>query len=166
MWQRGHQVILSYEEDMEVEKHCELWPAIPYWWGNKTATRALIQYLERMKRMGRPGRHRESLGGNKGHAQQCKTSRNLGHRSVTRYSHLVCAVCMRRAPVAECSAQPWVSAAFVFGGASAHVAIRTCTDYIDSVRCFTCHAHVMGRRLLPQSRACCFSADDEGNARC
>uniref|UniRef100_A0A6G1R1L6 Phosphatidylinositol specific phospholipase C X domain containing 1 n=1 Tax=Hypotaenidia okinawae TaxID=2861861 RepID=A0A6G1R1L6_9GRUI len=54
MWQRGHQVILSYEEDVEVEEHCELWPAIPYWWGNKTATRALIRYLEHMKRMGRP----------------------------------------------------------------------------------------------------------------
>ncbi|XP_010139266.1 PREDICTED: PI-PLC X domain-containing protein 1-like, partial [Buceros rhinoceros silvestris] len=54
MWQRGHQVIVSYEEDVELEEHCELWPAIPYWWGNKTATCALIQYLERMKRMGRP----------------------------------------------------------------------------------------------------------------
>ncbi|XP_009880413.1 PREDICTED: PI-PLC X domain-containing protein 1 [Charadrius vociferus] len=56
MWQHGHQVIVSYEEDVEVEMHCELWPAIPYWWGNKTTTRALIQYLERMKRMGRPGK--------------------------------------------------------------------------------------------------------------
>ncbi|XP_037232657.1 PI-PLC X domain-containing protein 1 isoform X2 [Falco rusticolus] len=54
MWQRGHQVIVSYEEDVEVDKHRELWPAIPYWWGNKTATRALIQYLERMKQVGRP----------------------------------------------------------------------------------------------------------------
>ncbi|XP_049690353.1 PI-PLC X domain-containing protein 1 isoform X1 [Accipiter gentilis] len=54
MWQCGHQAIVSYEEDMEVAKHCELWPAIPYWWGNKTATRALIQYLEHMKQMGRP----------------------------------------------------------------------------------------------------------------
>lgn len=66
MWQRGHQVILSYEEGMEVEKHLELWPIIPYWWGNKTTTRALIHYLERMKRVGRPGRHNGSLGGNKG----------------------------------------------------------------------------------------------------
>lgn len=55
MWQHGYQVIVSYEEVVEVEKHCELWPAIPYWWGNRTSTHALIQYLERMKRMGRPG---------------------------------------------------------------------------------------------------------------
>uniref|UniRef100_A0A8C9G224 Phosphatidylinositol specific phospholipase C X domain containing 1 n=1 Tax=Pavo cristatus TaxID=9049 RepID=A0A8C9G224_PAVCR len=54
MWQRGYQVIVSYEEDLEVLKHCELWPAIPYWWGNKTTTHALIQFLELMKRMGRP----------------------------------------------------------------------------------------------------------------
>lgn len=54
MWQHGYQVIVSYEEVMELEKHCELWPAIPYWWGNRTSTHALIQYLERMKRMGRP----------------------------------------------------------------------------------------------------------------
>ncbi|XP_014106704.1 PREDICTED: PI-PLC X domain-containing protein 1 isoform X2 [Pseudopodoces humilis] len=56
MWHLGHQVIVSYEEEVELEKHCELWPPIPYWWGNKTSTRALIRYLERMKRMGRPGK--------------------------------------------------------------------------------------------------------------
>ncbi|XP_063248536.1 PI-PLC X domain-containing protein 1 isoform X2 [Prinia subflava] len=56
LWHLGHQVIVSYEEDVELEKHCELWPPIPYWWGNKTSTRALIRYLERMKRMGRPGK--------------------------------------------------------------------------------------------------------------
>jgi len=83
MWQRGHQVIVSYEEDVEVEEHCELWPAIPYWWGNKTATRALIQYLERMKRMGRPGRRRESLGASKGRVEPCETDGNLGDDSVT-----------------------------------------------------------------------------------
>ncbi|KAJ7395462.1 PI-PLC X domain-containing protein 1 [Pitangus sulphuratus] len=56
MWHLGHQVIVSYEEDMELKEHCELWPTIPYWWGNKTSTRALIRYLERMKRRGRPGK--------------------------------------------------------------------------------------------------------------
>ncbi|XP_027498883.1 PI-PLC X domain-containing protein 1 [Corapipo altera] len=56
MWQLGHQVIVSYEEDMELKEHCELWPTIPYWWGNKTSTRALIRYLEHMKRRGRPGK--------------------------------------------------------------------------------------------------------------
>ncbi|TRZ22712.1 hypothetical protein HGM15179_004420 [Zosterops borbonicus] len=54
MWHLGHQVIVSYEEAAELGKHCELWPPIPYWWGNKTSTRALIRYLEHMKRMGRP----------------------------------------------------------------------------------------------------------------
>lgn len=87
MWQCGHQAIVSYEEDMEVAKHCELWPAIPYWWGNKTATRALIQYLEHMKQMGRPGKHGELLGGNKGHVQQRKTHQKLGDRSITGYNH-------------------------------------------------------------------------------
>ncbi|XP_068779017.1 PI-PLC X domain-containing protein 1 isoform X3 [Struthio camelus] len=56
MWQCGYQVIISYEEEILVKEHCELWPAIPYWWGNKTATRELIQYLECMKQIGRPGR--------------------------------------------------------------------------------------------------------------
>ena len=84
MWQRGYQVIVSYEEDLEVLKHCELWPAIPYWWGNKTTTHALIQVLELMKQMGRPGTHVGPLEGNKGHIQQCKPNRNsqLGVHSI------------------------------------------------------------------------------------
>ncbi|KFP87403.1 PI-PLC X domain-containing protein 1, partial [Apaloderma vittatum] len=56
MWRRGYQVIVSYEENVEVKKHHELWPAIPYWWGNKIATRDLIKYLEHKKKMGRPGK--------------------------------------------------------------------------------------------------------------
>ena len=137
MWQRGHQVIVSYEEDVEVEEHCELWPAIPYWWGNKTASCALIQYLERMKLMGRPGRHRESLGGNKGHVQQCKTNRKLGSHSITGYNHFVHAVCTRRAHVAECSAHPWASATFIFGGANTCVSVCTCIDYVNCGSFFT-----------------------------
>ncbi|XP_024061335.2 PI-PLC X domain-containing protein 1 [Terrapene carolina triunguis] len=54
MWTYGYQVIISYEDVTEVMKHRELWPAIPYWWGNKTATQDLIQYLESMKKNGRP----------------------------------------------------------------------------------------------------------------
>nr|XP_005283332.1 PI-PLC X domain-containing protein 1 isoform X2 [Chrysemys picta bellii] len=54
MWTYGYQVIISYEDVNEVMKHRELWPAIPYWWGNKTATQDLIQYLESMKKNGRP----------------------------------------------------------------------------------------------------------------
>ncbi|XP_019380396.1 PREDICTED: PI-PLC X domain-containing protein 1 isoform X1 [Gavialis gangeticus] len=56
MWGKGYQVIISYDEVSELTKHCELWPAIPYWWGNKSTTKALIQYLEHMKKMGRPGK--------------------------------------------------------------------------------------------------------------
>lgn len=55
MWAKGYQVIISYDEVSELTKHFELWPAIPYWWGNKSTTKALIQYLEHMKKMGRPG---------------------------------------------------------------------------------------------------------------
>ncbi|XP_039376662.1 PI-PLC X domain-containing protein 1 isoform X2 [Mauremys reevesii] len=54
MWRYRYQVIISYEDVTEVMNHRELWPAIPYWWGNKTAARDLIQYLERMKKNGRP----------------------------------------------------------------------------------------------------------------
>ncbi|XP_032645337.1 PI-PLC X domain-containing protein 1 isoform X2 [Chelonoidis abingdonii] len=54
MWTYRYQVIISYEDVTEVMNHHELWPAIPYWWGNKTAARDLIQYLERMKKNGRP----------------------------------------------------------------------------------------------------------------
>ncbi|EMP32577.1 PI-PLC X domain-containing protein 1 [Chelonia mydas] len=54
MWTCGYQVIISYEDVTEVMKHHELWPAIPYWWGNKTTTQDLIQYLEQMKQNGRP----------------------------------------------------------------------------------------------------------------
>ncbi|XP_078514346.1 PI-PLC X domain-containing protein 1 [Lissotriton helveticus] len=54
MWQKGYQVIISYE-DCIAEKHKELWPPIPYWWGNTTRTEALIRYLEKKKHSGRPG---------------------------------------------------------------------------------------------------------------
>ncbi|VCW78749.1 unnamed protein product, partial [Gulo gulo] len=55
MWSRGQQVILSYEEDRVVSRHAELWPGIPYWWGDQVKPQELIRYLERMKSCGRPG---------------------------------------------------------------------------------------------------------------
>ena len=56
LWARGQQVILSYEDEASVRRHAELWPGIPYWWGNKVKPRDLIHYLERMKSCGRPGK--------------------------------------------------------------------------------------------------------------
>lgn len=55
LWARGQQVLLSYEEDGVVSRHPELWPGIPYWWGNKVTAKKLIRYLEHMKGCGRPG---------------------------------------------------------------------------------------------------------------
>ncbi|XP_042315868.1 PI-PLC X domain-containing protein 1 isoform X2 [Sceloporus undulatus] len=54
LWSGDYQVIVSYEEVSQVTRHCELWPAIPYWWGDKTTAEKLIQYLERRKQNGRP----------------------------------------------------------------------------------------------------------------
>nr|XP_021589112.1 PI-PLC X domain-containing protein 1 isoform X1 [Ictidomys tridecemlineatus] len=56
LWARGQQVLLSYEDEAAVRRHPELWPGIPYWWGNKVKSEALIRYLEDMKSCGRPGR--------------------------------------------------------------------------------------------------------------
>uniref|UniRef100_A0A8C6EIZ6 Phosphatidylinositol specific phospholipase C X domain containing 1 n=1 Tax=Microcebus murinus TaxID=30608 RepID=A0A8C6EIZ6_MICMU len=55
LWSREQQVLVSYEDESCVGRHCELWPGIPYWWGNKVKTEALIRYLESMKSKGRPG---------------------------------------------------------------------------------------------------------------
>ncbi|XP_075855464.1 PI-PLC X domain-containing protein 1 [Microcebus murinus] len=55
LWSREQQVLVSYEDESCVGRHCELWPGIPYWWGNKVKTEALIRYLESMKSRGRPG---------------------------------------------------------------------------------------------------------------
>ncbi|XP_063161102.1 PI-PLC X domain-containing protein 1 [Candoia aspera] len=54
MWSSSYQVIVSYEDVGQVVQHLELWPAIPYWWGNKATARGLIQYLEKRKQNGRP----------------------------------------------------------------------------------------------------------------
>ncbi|XP_070640131.1 PI-PLC X domain-containing protein 1 [Bos indicus] len=55
LWSRGQQVILSYEDEASVSRHTELWPGIPYWWGNKVKPQDLVNYLELMKSHGRPG---------------------------------------------------------------------------------------------------------------
>ncbi|XP_064220709.1 PI-PLC X domain-containing protein 1-like [Aotus nancymaae] len=55
LWARGQQAIVSYEDECSLARHRELWPGIPYWWGNKVKTDALIRYLETMKSCGRPG---------------------------------------------------------------------------------------------------------------
>ncbi|XP_026522644.1 PI-PLC X domain-containing protein 1 [Notechis scutatus] len=54
MWSNGYQVIVSYDDIMQVVQHSELWPEIPYWWGNKDTARKLIEFLEKRKQSGRP----------------------------------------------------------------------------------------------------------------
>lgn len=65
LWARGQQVLLSYEEEGAVGRHPELWPGIPYWWGNQVKAKKLIRYLERMKSCGRPGGCRPGEAGHK-----------------------------------------------------------------------------------------------------
>lgn len=55
LWARGQQVILSYEDEAAVRRHPELWPGVPYWWGDQVKAAELVRYLERMKSCGRPG---------------------------------------------------------------------------------------------------------------
>ncbi|XP_056109957.1 PI-PLC X domain-containing protein 1 isoform X2 [Rhinichthys klamathensis goyatoka] len=54
LWSQGHQVIVSYEDNI-VNRHRELWFHIPYWWANKCKAEALIEEFERRKQNGRPG---------------------------------------------------------------------------------------------------------------
>ncbi|XP_078220540.1 PI-PLC X domain-containing protein 1 isoform X2 [Callithrix jacchus] len=54
LWARGQQVIVSYEDESALGRHRELWPGIPYWWGDQVKPDALIRYLETMKSCGRP----------------------------------------------------------------------------------------------------------------
>lgn len=55
LWARGQQVILSYDDECAMNRHRELWPAIPYWWGDQVKPEKLVRYLEHMKSCGRPG---------------------------------------------------------------------------------------------------------------
>lgn len=54
LWARGQQVVLSYDDECAVRRHRQLWPAIPYWWGNQVKPEKLVRYLEQMQREGRP----------------------------------------------------------------------------------------------------------------
>lgn len=63
LWARGQQVIVSYEDEASVGRHAELWPGIPYWWGDKVKSQALLHYLETMKSCGRPGDSRDTAPG-------------------------------------------------------------------------------------------------------
>lgn len=63
LWAHGQQVIVSYEDETCVGRHAELWPGIPYWWGNKVKSQALLQYLETMRSCGRPGATWDIAGG-------------------------------------------------------------------------------------------------------
>nr|XP_054590779.1 PI-PLC X domain-containing protein 1 [Nothobranchius furzeri] len=53
LWASGHQVILSYDSQITA-RHPELWPAIPYWWANKSTAQDVISYLDWHKDLGRP----------------------------------------------------------------------------------------------------------------
>ncbi|KAK2490216.1 hypothetical protein MC885_001026 [Smutsia gigantea] len=48
-------VLVSYEDEDTVSRHGELWPRIPYWWGDQMKPEELVHYLEHMKSRGRPG---------------------------------------------------------------------------------------------------------------
>ncbi|XP_038612952.1 PI-PLC X domain-containing protein 1 [Tachyglossus aculeatus] len=54
LWKEGYQVIVSYEDEETVSGHGELWPAAPYWWGDKVKADDLVRYLEARKDDGRP----------------------------------------------------------------------------------------------------------------
>ncbi|XP_060993702.1 PI-PLC X domain-containing protein 1-like [Dama dama] len=53
-WSRGQQVILSYKDEESMSQHAELWPGIPYWWGNQVKHLDLVHYLEHMKSCSHP----------------------------------------------------------------------------------------------------------------
>uniref|UniRef100_A0A4W2I8D6 PI-PLC X domain-containing protein 1 n=1 Tax=Bos indicus x Bos taurus TaxID=30522 RepID=A0A4W2I8D6_BOBOX len=55
LWSQGQQVILSYKDEASVSQHAELWPGIPYWWGNQVKPRDLVHHLELMKSCSHPG---------------------------------------------------------------------------------------------------------------
>lgn len=70
LWAQGQQVVLSYEEEGTVSRHPELWPGIPYWWGNKVKAQDLVCYLEQMKSCGRPGETCSRCPGSTGYTSQ------------------------------------------------------------------------------------------------
>ena len=55
LWSQVQQVILSYKDTTSMSQHAELWPGIPYWWGNQVKPQDLIHCLEHMKSCSYPG---------------------------------------------------------------------------------------------------------------
>ncbi|KAM7225446.1 LOW QUALITY PROTEIN: hypothetical protein CapIbe_023423, partial [Capra ibex] len=56
LWSQGQQVILSYKDKTSMSQHAELWPSIPYWWGNQVEPQDFVHCLEYMKSCSHPGR--------------------------------------------------------------------------------------------------------------
>uniref|UniRef100_A0A452EJL5 PI-PLC X domain-containing protein 1 n=1 Tax=Capra hircus TaxID=9925 RepID=A0A452EJL5_CAPHI len=56
LWSQGQQVILSYKDKTSMSQHAELWPSIPYWWGNQVEPQDFVHCLECMKSCSHPGR--------------------------------------------------------------------------------------------------------------
>ncbi|CAM9166342.1 unnamed protein product [Rangifer tarandus platyrhynchus] len=56
LWSQGQQVILRYKDEASMSQHAELWPCIPYWWGNQVKHLDLVHYLEHMKSCSHPSR--------------------------------------------------------------------------------------------------------------
>uniref|UniRef100_A0A8C5G0Z3 PI-PLC X domain-containing protein 1-like n=1 Tax=Gouania willdenowi TaxID=441366 RepID=A0A8C5G0Z3_GOUWI len=55
-WSRGHQVIISYDDQQVALKHPELWPATPYRYADSANPHEVIAYLNQEKLRGRPAR--------------------------------------------------------------------------------------------------------------
>uniref|UniRef100_A0A8C2RGA2 Phosphatidylinositol-specific phospholipase C X domain-containing protein n=1 Tax=Capra hircus TaxID=9925 RepID=A0A8C2RGA2_CAPHI len=55
LWSQGQQVILSYKDKTSMSQHAELWPSIPYWWGNQVEPQDFVHCLECMKSCSHPG---------------------------------------------------------------------------------------------------------------
>uniref|UniRef100_A0AC11CDT4 Uncharacterized protein n=1 Tax=Ovis aries TaxID=9940 RepID=A0AC11CDT4_SHEEP len=55
LWSQGQQVILSYKDKTSMSQHAELWPSIPYWWGDQLEPQDFVHCLECMKSCSHPG---------------------------------------------------------------------------------------------------------------
>ncbi|XP_056141149.1 PI-PLC X domain-containing protein 1-like isoform X2 [Lampris incognitus] len=53
-WSRGHQVIVSYDDQQVAVQHPQLWPPIPYRYADSADPQKVISYLEEQKTKGRP----------------------------------------------------------------------------------------------------------------
>lgn len=53
-WEKGQQLIVSYDDDEVVAKHPQLWASIPYWYADSTDPKKVIQYLDNRLSKGRP----------------------------------------------------------------------------------------------------------------